>query len=225
MTDIDKAIEYLDSLEPGEIFSYTKVAEKFGVVRSTLTRRYQGISTDRKAQKLHQYKLTAHEEAELVQYIEKLTERHLPPTRDMIQNFASHIAKRDVSESWVTRFLNRHSSEIFSRWATGMDQDRHAADSMGKYKLYFDLLERKIAHYSVESRHIYNMDEKGFMLGIVGRSKRVFSKAMYKQKRVRESLQDGNREWITLLATVCADGTALSPGIIFQSANSTLQSS
>ncbi len=51
MTDIDKAIEYLDSLGPGEFFCYTRVAEEFGVVRSTLTRRHQGISTDRKAQK------------------------------------------------------------------------------------------------------------------------------------------------------------------------------
>ncbi len=143
----------------------------------------------------------------------------------MVQNFASHIAKQDVSESWVTRFINRHSIKLISQWATGMDQDRHAADSEIKYKLYFDLLEHKIAERGIDARHIYNMDEKGFMLGIVGRSKRVFSKAMYKQKRVRESLQDGNREWITLLATVCADGTALSPGIIFQSANSTLQSS
>jgi hypothetical protein len=39
------------------------------------------------------------------------------------------------------------------------------------------------------------------------------------------SLQDGFCEWITLLATVCADGEALPPGIIYQSANSTLQSS
>jgi uncharacterized protein YndB with AHSA1/START domain len=36
-------------------------------------------------------------------------------------------------------------------------------------------------------------------------------------------LQDGSREWVTLLATVCADGTALLPGIIYQSDNSTLQ--
>jgi uncharacterized protein YndB with AHSA1/START domain len=36
-------------------------------------------------------------------------------------------------------------------------------------------------------------------------------------------LQDGSREWVTLLATVCADGTALPPGIIYQSDNSTLQ--
>ena len=37
------------------------------------------------------------------------------------------------------------------------------------------------------------------------------------------ALQDGNREWVTLLSTVCADGSALPPAIIFQSANNTLQ--
>ncbi len=142
----------------------------------------------------------------------------------MVQNFASHIAKQDVSESWVTRFINRHSIKLISRFATGMDQERHAADSESKYRLYFDLLERKIAEYDIQPRQIYNIDKKGFMIGIVGRSKRVFSKAMYTQKRVRESLQDSNREWVTLLATVCADSTVLSLGLLFSSANSTLQS-
>jgi hypothetical protein len=41
---------------------------------------------------------------------------------------------------------------------------------------------------------------------------------------VRASLQDGSREWITSLATVCADGEVLPPGVIYQSANSTIQS-
>ncbi len=48
MTDINEALEYLNSLKPGEKFSYTEVAKKFGVVRSTLTRRHQGILTDTK---------------------------------------------------------------------------------------------------------------------------------------------------------------------------------
>jgi hypothetical protein len=69
------------------------------------------------------------------------------------------------------------------------------------------------------------MDEKGFMMDITGRSKRVFSKAIWKQKRVRESLQDGNRDWITLLACVCADRSALPPSLIFSSANGSMQSS
>jgi hypothetical protein len=63
---------------------------------------------------------------------------------------------------------------------------------------------------------VYNMDEKGFMLGTTGRSKRVFSKRLWQQKRTRQALQDGSREWISILASVCADGTMLSPGIIYE---------
>ncbi len=40
MTDINEALEYLNSLKLGEKFSYIEVAKKFGVVRSTLTRRH-----------------------------------------------------------------------------------------------------------------------------------------------------------------------------------------
>jgi hypothetical protein len=38
-------------------------------------------------------------------------------------------------------------------------------------------------------------------------------------------LQDGSREWVTVLATICGDGSALSPSIIYQSANSSLHAS
>ncbi len=62
------------------------------------------------------------------------------------------------------------------------------------------------------------------MLGQLTRLKRVFSKVTYDRKGVTTALQDGLREWIIVLACVCADGTALSPSLIFQSASGTLQS-
>jgi AraC-like DNA-binding protein len=40
MDPIQEAIEYIKSLEPGDDFSYTKVAAQFGVQRSTLARRH-----------------------------------------------------------------------------------------------------------------------------------------------------------------------------------------
>jgi AraC-like DNA-binding protein len=40
MDPIQEAIEYIKSLEPGDDFSYTKVAARFGVQRSTLARRH-----------------------------------------------------------------------------------------------------------------------------------------------------------------------------------------
>jgi hypothetical protein len=36
------------------------------------------------------------------------------------------------------------------------------------------------------------MDEKGFMIGVTGRSKRMFSRAQWESKQVRAALQDGS---------------------------------
>jgi hypothetical protein len=74
---------------------------------------------------------------------------------------------------WVTRFLERNRNHLTSGWTTGMDCNRHQAESEHSYRQYFDLFHAKIREYNVDARHIYNMDEKGFLGGITSRSKRV----------------------------------------------------
>ena len=106
-----------------------------------------------------------------------------------------------------------------------MNRNRHQADSGDKYALYFKYLHEKMAEYHIQQQHTYNMDEKGFLIGITSRSKRVFSRRMWEKKEIRASLQDGSREWITLLACVCADGSTLPPSLIYQSAAGSIQSS
>ena len=69
------------------------------------------------------------------------------------------------------------------------------------------------------------MDEKGFLLGITTRLKRVFSRQLYESKEVRQAIQDGSREWISLIACICADGSAIKPALIYQAASGSLQSS
>jgi hypothetical protein len=69
------------------------------------------------------------------------------------------------------------------------------------------------------------MDEKGFLLGILTRSKRVFSRRLYEEGKIKAHIQDGSREWITLLACICADGSHLEPALIYQSASSSIQDS
>lgn len=83
--------------------------------------------------------------------------------------------------------MQRYSDQLTYKWTTSIDNSRHKADSELKYNLYFGLLEDKIRQYNIQPRHIYNMDEKGFMIRIVGRSKRIFSKALYEAGR-RKSL-------------------------------------
>jgi hypothetical protein len=225
MSPIENALAELESLAPGELVRYTKTAKKHGVWRSTLTRRHQAATQSYASKSINQRKLNDQQEQELVRYIARLTKQGLPPTRALIQDFASDVAASPVSESWVTRFISRHSIHLISKWTAGMENNRHQADSMAKYSLYFDLLRDKITHYSVEPRHTYNMDEKGFLIGITGRSKRVFSRRMWERKEVRAAIQDGSREWITLLACVCADGSHLPPSLIYQSDSSAIRSS
>ncbi|KAG9194058.1 hypothetical protein G6011_04093 [Alternaria panax] len=222
MDPIQAAIEEIESRDEGEHFTYSEVARRYGVDRRTLARRHQGKTQPRE---LAHLSLHPQQETELIQYIKRLTERRLPPTITMIRSFASSLAGKEVSETWLSRFLNRNSSHLISRWQTAMDRKRHKADSGAKYSLYFKLLHDKMKEYELQPTQIYTMNEKGFQIGTLGRSKRVFDKVLYNQKGITAALQDGSTEWITVLACVCSDGTALSPSLIFQSTAGALQSS
>jgi hypothetical protein len=135
----------------------------------------------------------------------------------MIQCFASDIAQRKHGKGWVDRYIKRCDIQLISHWATGIDCSHHQADSQSRYSLYFELLRSKISQYNIELCHTYNMDEKGFMLGVLTDSKRAFSKRMYEDGKIKAHIQDGSRELMTLLACICADGTALDLAIIYQS--------
>jgi hypothetical protein len=118
----------------------------------------------------------------------------------MIQNFGSQIASRELGVNWVDCFVQQYPDKLISKWTMAMDNSCHKADSGKKYSLYFDLLCEKIEYCNVKTCHIYNMDEKGFILGVIGYSKRIFSKALYKDGKRRSTIQDGLRINTGLLA-------------------------
>ena len=84
MDPIEAAIAEIESLKPGEHFTYTKMSEKFGVARSTLSRRHRRVTRTREQADQNRKNLHEQQERELVQYISKLHERGLPPTRVMV---------------------------------------------------------------------------------------------------------------------------------------------
>ena len=67
------------------------------------------------------------------------------------------------------------------------------------------------------------MDKKGFKIGAVGRQKRIFSKCLFEEKQFQQMIQEG-REWISLLACICADVTALPPALIYPADSKNFQS-
>jgi hypothetical protein len=69
------------------------------------------------------------------------------------------------------------------------------------------------------------MDEKGFRLGRTTKAKRVFPKDLKAPEKLLTARQDGSREWITVVATICGNGTALPPLLIYDSTSGSIQNS
>ena len=223
MAGLEAALEALKSLKIGEDFEYTEIAKRYGCNRSTLSKRHRGVQQSNQARIENMKLLSTVQEEHLLKYIHKLCDRGLPPSRSMIRNFAAQIAQKSVGLNWADRFVKNHNVELISHYATALDRQRFKADSPFKYNLYFELLKQKIVDYNIDSRYIYNMDEKGFLIRVLLKVKRIFSREAWEAGRLKNIIQDGNREWITTIACICADGTSLSPALIYQAISGNIQ--
>ncbi len=63
---------------------------------------------------------------------------------------------------------------------------------------------------------MYNWDEKGFIIGLAQTLKRIMTLGALKSGKIMGARQDGLREFISLLACICADGTKLPPVLIYK---------
>ncbi|KAF2828808.1 hypothetical protein CC86DRAFT_454475 [Ophiobolus disseminans] len=115
MAAIDKAIEDLESRDRVDKSMYQEVALKYGCSCSAVSQRWRGVSRTKQARDEEKQAVPPQQELGLVQYIEDLHLNGLAPTREMIQNFGSEVAGRDVSESWVDRFLHRNYEHLTIR--------------------------------------------------------------------------------------------------------------
>jgi DNA-binding transcriptional regulator LsrR (DeoR family) len=66
MDPIKAAIEEIKSLPYDQSFTFSEIARKYGVVRSTLIRRYKAITEPRTVKAVKQHALTPDQEIELV---------------------------------------------------------------------------------------------------------------------------------------------------------------
>ena len=71
--------------------------------------------------------------------------------------------------------------------------------------------------------NLYNWDEKGFVIGQASATQHIMSLEALESGRITHSSQDGNREFIRLLACITADGTALPPALIYKGDSGVLQ--
>ncbi|EMT73749.1 hypothetical protein FOC4_g10000808 [Fusarium odoratissimum] len=68
-----------------------------------------------------------------------------------------------------------------------------------------------IAKYGIRSDDIWNFDETGFMMGMISSGKVITSSERYGNPK---SVQPGNREWVTAIQAINAEGRAIDPYLV-----------
>lgn len=217
---MDAALAELRSSDSPNI---SRTAKTHRVDRSSLSRRFNLKTTSKDHGYRSQRLLNPHQEKELIRHIARLCDHCLPPTPHIVANIAHDLCGERPSKNWSSRFVARRRAELDARYLNTLELARHKADTEASYERYFSVMGEKIRRYDISPENMYNMDEKGFLLGKLQKTKRVFTKDLYKHGKVRSSGEDGSREWVTVLATVCADGTSLSPALIYKAASGNLQ--
>ncbi|RPD80572.1 DDE-domain-containing protein, partial [Lentinus tigrinus ALCF2SS1-7] len=122
-----------------------------------------------------------------------------------------------VGVQWTYRFVERHWERLRPYWAHALDNSRARAVNPHTKEAYFALLKKVLdgdeGEEEIQPECIYGMDETGLQLG-VGVAERVIGPA---GANVQYQQGSGNRENITVLVTICADGTSTPPAVIYKS--------
>lgn len=93
-----------------------------------------------------------------------------------------------------------------------LDHSRAQNNNPTLIREFLNLYHTTCDQYKLKTENKYNMDEKGFLLGLATSAKVIVTR----KSRNRFVTQDGNRDSITVLETVSAVGKALAPRIIFK---------
>jgi hypothetical protein len=124
---------------------------------------------------------------------------------------AAEISGQQVGGSWPKRFLKRHP-DLKMKKTIGLEKAR--AKALNKFAVdeFFDVLTDVIKEYDIQPENIFNMDEKGIQLGIGARITAMIDR----DQKIAYSVEDGNRELVTVIEAICGDGSVIHPSMIFQ---------
>lgn len=220
---MEKAMEeYRDEQkkEKKDQISIRALAAKHNIAYSTLLDRVNGKQSIQAFNATKQ-RLTTAEEEILVKLISVFSNQGIPFQHATIAEHANRIiqARTDENEQfepvgtrWVFNFLVRHRQVLKTYWSKGLDTKRAQALNPTAVKDWFNIVRNEIVDKGILPENIYAIDESGFppsgqgtmrVVGTIGK------KRQYKQG-------NASRENVTVLVTICADGSTLTPLIVYK---------
>ena len=164
-------------------------------------------------------KLTVGEESVLVEMIGELADQGFPPTCERVKDMGCSILASRIGSSvylgirWVDWFLQCHEHKLQPIWSKPLDT--LCANSLTEEAAndwFNGIVKRLYVYAGVEPENTDGMDESGFQLSDTG-TQWVIGRRGTKRQHCQGG---GDHEDITVITTICADGTALRPTLFLR---------
>lgn len=209
---------------------YDDTKKTIKLTTNTLLRRVNGGKSQAEVNADRSRLLTVEEEERMVDYAVAMAKRGFPCSHSRLREHANEILFARLGDefdgvgiNWVQRFVLRHDARLSPYWSHPLDHSRARAVNPANHQHYCNILECAINGEGPEfegdddegpvlSENIYGTDETGIQKGI-GVRERVYGPAGMSLQHQQRS---GNRENITVMATICGDGTSYPPAVIFK---------
>ena len=128
--------------------NYTATAKKWSVERTTLAKRHKGQTISKQATNAQfQQRLNVMQEEDLIGYINKLTDRGMPPMSWIVRNLAEEMVGLVVAKNWMARFVWHHKDWLKSLYLRTIDNMRKKSEYAPVFKLFYHLVKYLALNY------------------------------------------------------------------------------
>lgn len=216
---MDLATQVLaEGLPPGLPKTYVAQAKWGQVPYSTLYHRAHGRPS-KKDKAIRQQYLNPSEEKALVKYLLRMRDLGFPVRIKYLPSLAFIIARqrsttgrtiKPPGKNWPKAFQQRHP-ELKSRKLNAIDWNRHDSNIYDKIVEWFEVIGKVLQDSAILPENVYNMDEIGVMLSMLGSIKVLIGK----DDRQNHRGAGVKRTMVTAIECVSGDGRALPPMIIW----------
>jgi hypothetical protein len=125
------------------------------------------------------------------------------------------LRERDASpfgRNWSSNFIRRQP-ELQTRQTRSYDNQRALCEDPVKIQGWFRLVANFTAKFGIRVEDIYNFDETGFLMGVLGTTTVVTSSDRTTKPKL---VQPGTREGVTVIQGINSQGWSIPPFIIFK---------
>jgi hypothetical protein len=177
----------------------------------------------------------------VIAYAVEVANRGFPLTHRWLKEVVDEICSAQlgnkfpsigVGKKWTGHFVEKHRDRLRTYWSHSLDNKRGHAVNPATNTAWFDLLEdvlagRRDGEFDSDSEdgdtdgteykpilleNVYGMDESGSPASTATKRRAIGGAG----KKTQHQTGDGGRENTTVILTICADGTALKPSVIFK---------